>query len=213
MPGMGGIEALQALRLMTRGGPRLPVAVLSADATPEARKECLEAGADTFIAKPVEAFRLLDQLQELTARPGEAPAPPVPARQIERHGPEAGDEAVNRETLANLEELGSGRAFMEKLVGVFLEDNVTLLKKIEAALAGRGYVEFRAQLHAMKGSAASMGADRLTGLCRRYGSLTDSELRLQSSGVLKSLAGEFNLVRNTFERYLMERRHSAGEAG
>jgi hypothetical protein len=58
-----------------------------------------------------------------------------------------------------------------------------------------------------------MGADRLTGLCRRYGSLTDSELRLQSSGVLKSLAGEFNLVRNTFERYLMERRHSAGEAG
>ena len=42
MPGMGGIEALQALRLMTRGGPRLPVAVLSADATPEARTECLE---------------------------------------------------------------------------------------------------------------------------------------------------------------------------
>jgi hypothetical protein len=27
--------------------------------------------------------------------------------------------------------------FMEKLIGVFLEDNVTLLKKIDSALAGR----------------------------------------------------------------------------
>jgi two-component system sensor histidine kinase RpfC len=213
MPGMGGVDALRALRLMTRGGPRLPVAVLSADATPEARTECLEAGADAFIAKPVEAFRLLEQLQELAVRPGEASAPPAPARQPERHGPDAGDEAVNPETLANLEALGSGRAFMEKLIGVFLEDNVTLLKKIEAALAGRSYVDFRAQLHAMKGSAASMGADRLTGLCRRYGKLTDSELRLQSSGVLKSLAEEFNSVRTTFEHYLLERRHAADEAG
>ncbi len=34
MPGIGGIEALQALRLMTRGRERLPVIILSADATP-----------------------------------------------------------------------------------------------------------------------------------------------------------------------------------
>jgi two-component system sensor histidine kinase RpfC len=213
MPGMGGIDALRALRLMTRGGPRLPVAVLSADATPEARTECLEAGADAFIAKPVEAFRLLEQLQELAARPGESAAPPAPVRQAEQHGVEASDVAVNRETLANLEELGSGRAFMEKLVGVFLEDNVILLKKIESTLAGRSYGEFRAQLHAMKGSAASMGADRLTGLCRRYGRLTDSELRLQSTGVLRSLTEEFTSVRSTFERYLAQKRESAGEAG
>ena len=220
MPGMGGIDALRALRLMTRGGPRLPVAVLSGDATPEARTECLEAGADTFIAKPVEAFRLLEQLQDLTAaHGGEATAAP-PARQAEnrarplaRGAPEAGGVPVNRETLANLEELGSGRAFMERLVAVFMEDNVTLLKKIEAALAGRNYGEFRAQLHAMKGSAASMGADRLTGLCKHYGTLTDSELRLQSSGILRALADEFGSVRNAFERYLVEKRQPAGEAG
>ena len=65
----------------------------------------------------------------------------------------------------------------------------------------------------MKGSAASMGADRMTELCRRYASLTDSELRLQSAGVLKSLSDEFSLVRAAFERYLVEKRHSAGEAG
>ena len=212
MPRMGGIEALEALRVTTRGGPRIPVAVLSADATPEAQKECLEAGADTFIAKPVEPSRLLQLLQELTARAGEAAAAPAPA-QPEPIGLDGGDVVVSRETLTNLEELGSGRAFMEKLVGVYLEDNVSLLKKIDAALGARNYGELRAQLHAMKGSAASMGADRLTGLCARYGALSDSEARLQAAGIRTSLAREFTSVRNTFERYLAEKRKSAGEIG
>src|SRR6185503_14843058 len=42
MPGMGGMQALQALRLMGRGRERLPVIMLSADVTPEAKKEALE---------------------------------------------------------------------------------------------------------------------------------------------------------------------------
>src|SRR6266849_4773463 len=81
MPALGGIETLRALRLMTRGRERLPVAILSADATAEARRECLEAGADAFLAKPIEAVRLLDELQKLgAAKPEEARRPePAPA--------------------------------------------------------------------------------------------------------------------------------------
>ena len=60
MPRMGGIEAVQAIRLLgdaSRG--RMPVVLLSADVTPEAKRESLEAGADLFLGKPVEAARLL----------------------------------------------------------------------------------------------------------------------------------------------------------
>ena len=76
---------------------------------------------------------------------------------------------VNAETLADLEELGSSPAFMEKLIGVFVADNVTLMAKMEASLAARNVGEFRSHLHAMKGSAASMGAERLTGYCKEVG--------------------------------------------
>ena len=80
MPGMGGIEALQALRLMMRGRERLPVIMLSADVTPEAKREALEAGADAFLPKPIEALRLLEEIQTLCAAAQERARPRRGAR-------------------------------------------------------------------------------------------------------------------------------------
>ena len=65
MPRLSGIETVQAIRLTTGARERLPIVMLSADVTPEAKRECLEAGADAFLAKPIEAARLLEELQSL----------------------------------------------------------------------------------------------------------------------------------------------------
>jgi len=215
MPGMGGIEALQALRLMTRGRERLPVIMLSADATPETRREALEAGADAFLPKPVEALRLLEEIRTLCAAP--AQEPPIELRLEPRPAPRAlapvatggAAEVVNLETLEHLRELGSSMSFVEKLIGVFLTDNTTLLGRVEQALAARNYHELRSLLHAMKGSSASMGTDRLTQLCTSLGRLTDAELRLQGPSVLRKLTDEMASARGEFERYVRERQASA----
>ena len=210
MPRMGGLEALQAMRLMFGGRERLPIAILSADATPEARRECLEAGADAFLSKPVEAARLLDEIQGLAgAKAGEVAWP--------RHGEaprgahvSAAAEVVNADTLAHLEALGSSPAFLEKLIGVYLADNTALLSKVEAALATRNLSEFRSALHAMKGSSASMGTDRLTQFCTDLGKLSDAEMRLRATGLAKSLAAELAAARAELEGYLRNRQQSAG---
>ena len=213
MPGMGGMEALQALRLMMRGRKRLPVIMLSADVTPEAKREALEAGADAFLSKPIEAVRLLDEIQALVSgREQQQQAPrraeaPVPLAPRAAEGPVR---VVNTETLGHLEELGSSSAFVEKLVGVFIADNLALLQRIEQAIAGRNYGEFRALLHAMKGSSASMGTDQLTQACTQLGKLSDSELRLQAAGLAQSLGAQFAAARGELERYLQDRRQSAG---
>jgi two-component system sensor histidine kinase RpfC len=209
MPGLGGVEALQALRLMTRGRERLPVIMLSADVTPEAKREALEAGADAFLSKPIEALRLLDEIQRLTS------AKPEPARKsepalLQKLPMIAAPAVVNAETLGHLEELGSSLAFVEKLIRVFLSDSSTILERIEKVLAGRDYHEFRSLVHAMKGSSASMGTDRLTRACGSLGSLSDAELRLQAPALLRSLGEEVGAARTQLERYLQERRKSAG---
>ena len=210
MPGMGGMQALQALRLMTRGRERLPVIMLSADATPEAKREALAAGADVFLPKPIEAMRLLDEIQRLAA-PKAAPAPfPVQQIGLPRAAPAAAPAVVNAETLGHLEELGSSLAFVEKLIRVFLADSSALLERIEKVLAGRDYHEFRSLVHAMKGSSASMGTDRLTGTCSSLGSLSDAELRLQAPTLLRTLSDELGAASSQLERYLLERRKSAG---
>jgi two-component system sensor histidine kinase RpfC len=208
MPGIGGIEALQALRLVMRGRERLPVILLSADVTADAQREALQAGADAFLPKPIQAARLLEEIHVLAGsasderraqqrQQGSFPAQPsAPA-------------TVNVETLGHLEELGSSPHFVERLIGVFLADNSALLTKIDQALGGRAYGEFRALLHALKGSSASMGTDRLTKLCGSLGALADAEVRLQAPALLRSLTDELASARRELERYVRERKASA----
>jgi two-component system sensor histidine kinase RpfC len=205
MPGLSGLETLQAIRLMTRGRERLPVVMLSADVTLEAKKECLEAGADSFIPKPVEALRLLDELRNLTAGKGKEVERTSQPLAVAAPRP-SGAEAASAETLSHLEELGSTPDFLERLVGVFIADSRSLLAKMEAAVAARNFGEFRANLHAMKGSAASIGTERLTRLCATLGKYSDSELRLQSAGLMRSLSEEFEMGRTALERYVQEKR-------
>jgi two-component system sensor histidine kinase RpfC len=211
MPRLSGLETVQAIRLTTGARERMPIVVLSADVTPEAKKECLEAGADAFLPKPIEAARLLEELQVLCApRPQEAARPAASEIRAVRAGAPEAAAVVNTATLADLEELGSSPAFMEKLIGVFVADNVTLMTRIEAALGARNIGEFRSHLHAMKGSAASMGAEQLTLVCRELGGMSDSEIKLQIHALVKNLHDQLALTRDTLERYLRERKKSAG---
>ena len=207
MPGMGGMEALQAMRLLGHGREQLPVAMLSADVTPEAKREALDAGFDAFFPKPIEAMRLLEEVQALSlgkpevrdvdfAASGRPAAGPLPTP------------VVNRETLGHLRELSSNAGFVENLVGVFLTDSDALLGRVEKALAARDYKEFRSLLHAMKGSSASIGTERLTALCGSLGHLSDSEMRLQGSNLLRSLGDELATTRAELERYVRESKQS-----
>jgi two-component system, sensor histidine kinase RpfC len=212
MPRLGGLETVQAIRLTTGARERLPVVMLSADVTPEAKRECLEAGVDAFLAKPIEAARLLEALQALCG--GKVPERSKPVVAVAprpvRTATEGPDLVVNSCTLADLAELGSSPAFMDKLIGVFIADNVTLMAKMEAALAARNIGEFRSHVHAMKGSAASIGAERLTACCRDIGRLSDAEVKLQSPALIKTMRAELAATRESLERYLQDRKKSTG---
>ncbi len=210
MPGLSGIEALQTLRVVARGSERVPVIMFSADATAEAKKEAYDAGADSFLPKPIEALRLLEEVQSVArarlesrdhgAVKSPVVAPVIPAGELPR---------LNIETLGHLEELGSSPAFVKKLFGVFVEDSVALLDRIDAATAARRYDDIRAQLHALKGSSASIGTERLTQLCARLGNCSDAELKLQGTKVLDALNEELAATRRELDRYLEQRHQSA----
>src|SRR3954468_3146022 len=209
MPGLSGIEALQALRVMERGAERTPVIMLSADATAEAKKEAYDAGVDSFLSKPIEALRLLEEVQTIAAGRGAASgaspknAPTEPAAAL------ADAPQVNIETLAYLEELGSSPAFVKKLCGVFLTDSKALLERIRAAMEGQNYDEVRAALHALKGCSASMGTELLTRLCTKFAKYSNAELRPQGARVVHALDEELTSTRRELDRYLQQRQQSA----
>ncbi len=53
MPVMDGFDATRAIREHERGGTHIPIIALTANAQREDRDECLSAGMDDFLTKPL----------------------------------------------------------------------------------------------------------------------------------------------------------------
>jgi len=54
MPVMDGLSATRAIRAMTGSKARVPIIVITADTTPEVQDQAMEAGATSFMTKPVQ---------------------------------------------------------------------------------------------------------------------------------------------------------------
>jgi signal transduction histidine kinase len=67
MPHLDGLAVLGQLRGETPAGVYLPVLILTADATLEAKRRALAAGAHDFLTKPFEQFEVLLRIRNLLA--------------------------------------------------------------------------------------------------------------------------------------------------
>ncbi len=65
MPQMDGLEATRAIRDWEAGKSRTPVIALTAHAMASHRAECLAAGMDSYIAKPLQLNQLVTEIERL----------------------------------------------------------------------------------------------------------------------------------------------------
>jgi CheY-like chemotaxis protein len=66
MPEMDGFEATRRIREWEAGKTRIPIIALTAHAMDSHREECLAAGMDSFLAKPILLESLKLQIERLT---------------------------------------------------------------------------------------------------------------------------------------------------
>ncbi|MGB7541987.1 MAG: ATP-binding protein [Burkholderiales bacterium] len=203
MPEMGGLDAARAYRFIDPEAQEVPIIMLSADVTPEAMRECREAGIDAFLPKPVEARRLLDAIAGMMAKrtAGAAAAP--------RDETAEAPLVINPKTLAELELIGSGNRFMAELVNGFIQDGEVLLRQMESAVEGGQYDWLKDLVHAMKGSAVTLGADRLYKTCIGINAQTASELESSGTRVLKLMREQFQQTRASLLEYLKKSQSAA----
>lgn len=68
MPGMDGLEAIRHLRAKAPPKSGLPVIVVTADTAIDLREQCIAAGADDVILKPVAMGSLLNAMGRMAAK-------------------------------------------------------------------------------------------------------------------------------------------------
>ena len=158
MPGVSGLDLLRELRVMEAGSSkRTPVMVLSADVTPESIQRCQQAGAYTFLPKPVVASRLLDTLAEISA-PGQTASPPQPLR---FDLPPLQDNVFDAGVLDELSGLGMGEDFEREFIAQCLRDAESCIEMLGQAGEAEQWDALRDQAHALKGVSSNLGLVKL----------------------------------------------------
>ncbi len=178
MPLRSGLEVVSAIRMMEPVGRRIPLIVLSASVTLDARNRALSAGADDFFGKPLEAAALIRRMDALARSASMEAGPRANAGQPPStltHPPETNraagsararnDETLDYDRLQELEEISGTPDFMAKLLRGFVGDFRGLQARLELAISENQDTDIPDILHAMKGAAVGVGATRLAGLC------------------------------------------------
>ncbi len=166
MPGRSGIDVIKALRFMDTTAS-LPVIMLTADATLDARERSLSAGVDSFLTKPVDAHLLIEEVVRLAnSKPKVAEAGTAQSEDEEGLASIGASPWFDDWQLRQLADLGGGRGFLRQLVKGFRSDGRRHLRELQRA-CDEDYPAFRDNLHALRGSATELGATALVSLCQR----------------------------------------------
>ena len=160
MPGVSGLDLLRELRVMEAGGgKKTPVLVLSADVTPESIQRCQQAGARTFLPKPVVASRLLDALADI-ATSGPVVSTQAPLR---FDLPALQDNVFDAAVLEELSGLGMGQDFEREFIAQCLLDAEGCLEMLAQSGSAEQWDAMRDHAHALKGVASNLGLVKLAG--------------------------------------------------
>lgn len=195
MPVMTGIEATRLYRFAALGEERrVPIIALTADATEEGRRRCLEAGMDACLTKPVEPARLLETISALAPQAVPKPAEAVVRRISEHPRFLPGVPALDPLALENLTALG-GDEFVAGVVKDFFAETAESTQGLRRALEAGDWRSFGEIAHALCSAAANVGARGLQELCQPWQRIGRVELEEHGEAYVAGLNLELDRVK------------------
>ena len=199
---------------MSREAP--PFVALTADATEETRRECEEAGIAAYLTKPVD----MEQLLGVIDRVASASEPGVSARPLHRSRarparlptPKRGRLSIVTH-LDRLRQLDDSDDFLGDLIRDFIADAAQLVEELETAALHGDAAAFRDRAHALRSSAAHLGATALFELCLKWRGIGTDELAAEGSAYAMRLRSEFERLREALMLELATAKIGGGDRG
>lgn len=223
MPGITGLDVILQARVMEAGRAQTPFIVLSADATAEARRACEEAGAASFLLKPVVVTKLLDAIATAcgprrgeAARAGTPAATPlalVPSTAGTTPAGGATSGVVSTEVLSELAELKLGADFVELFVAECMRDAENCVAGLERAAAAGRWEQVADHAHALKGVASNAGAVKLAAAATDVMKMPSWRLAREWQQTVPTLRQELVLARQALDGVLAGLRQAVPGGG
>ena len=166
MPVMGGIEATERIRaLEDTSQARVPIVGLTANAMQGVREECLAAGMDEFLPKPVKRASLHAMLTQFF--------PQAAALLDPSHRPSPSEDqpallVIDEQILDELHTLDTPGGFsLREVMGLFIGESERFVGGMRQLLADRQGEDLHRAAHSFKANGRDLGAQRLAAVCQQ----------------------------------------------
>jgi two-component system, sensor histidine kinase and response regulator len=160
MPVMGGFEATAAIRRKEADtGAHIPIVAMTAHAMKGDRENCLAAGMDGYVPKPISVKNLLEAIDAVAgnARVPQSSPEPVPAS---RSFPVQTSPLVDRQAL--LAQVDGDTELLRRMVSIFLADAPERLGAIRAAVESNNAESLAKLAHRLKGAVSNFSSEPVT---------------------------------------------------
>jgi PAS domain S-box-containing protein len=197
MPELDGLEATRRIRRRFAPGEGPTIIATTANAMEGDREECLAAGMDDHLSKPIR----VDELSRVLARCGQPPEA-RPAGVTDDSAARS-DDALDRAALETLAtSLGGGRegwAAVRELIDAFLEDAPTEIATLRTAIERGDADDARRLAHTLKSNGATFGAHTVSKLCRELEALCQLGRLSEAPALLERVEEEWQRMRGALE--------------
>jgi CheY-like chemotaxis protein len=163
MPELDGLGATRQIRRIEGGQSRVPVIAVTAGTVSGARRACLAAGMDDFLAKPFSLGRLRKKVLEWLLPSIDSAPPDADDRKSEPGAPPElpGELVVDLSRLEELAREAGTPQIVEELSRIFLDDVARRVVALGLAAKARDQRAYLNVIHAIKGASGTFGAVRM----------------------------------------------------
>lgn len=166
MPDLDGIEATHAIRRAEEGtSRRVPIIAMTAHAMPGDMENCLSAGMDGYLSKPIRLDSLIRKIealaspveaQPLSIAPNAPGSTPMPSPLVQVSKPLA---MPHMDRIQALSRVGGDESLLTELSGLFLEEYPRLYQAIRGGIGAGNPPAVIGAAHQLKGLLAQFCAD------------------------------------------------------
>ncbi len=169
MPELDGFEATMEIRRLEQASSRkrIPIIALTANAMAQDRQDCLNAGMDDHLAKPLSRLQMQEMLNRWM--------PVIPPNHVTQFsslddGPDTvfGDaDVIDKQVLSQLRELQNAEDpdLLSRVIKLYLVESPKIIAKMKQAIHQGSLVETERMSHSLKSSSANVGATEFSRLC------------------------------------------------